>query len=120
MGSCLLLLVTAAQAQVTTAPAQSNTPVQSKTVVTVPRVPGLTTLFSGLNSGVSFSTVHNSAIGWYSVLTPGISYTLSPHYSADASTSIYRPRRVLQGTTPRTEMLVVQDGTAGDTLIGLH
>jgi len=120
MGSCLLLLVTAVQAQVTTAPAQSNTPVQSKTVATVPRVPGLTTLFSGLNSGVSFSTVHNSAIGWYSVLTPGISYTFSPHYSADASTSIYLHRRVLQGTTPRTEMLVVQDGTAGDTLIGLH
>jgi hypothetical protein len=120
MGSCLLLLVTVAKAQVTTAPAQSNTPVQSKTVALVQRVPGLTTLFSGLNTGVSFSTVHNSAIGWYSVLTPAVSYTFSPHYSADASTSLYLHRRVVQGNTPATQQLVVQGGTAGDTLIGLH
>src|ERR1700739_769902 len=120
VGSCLLLLVTAAQAQVTTEPAQSNTPTQSKTVTTVQRVPGLTTLFNGLNSGVSFSTVHNSAIGWYSVLTPAVSYTFSPHYSADASTSVYIHRRVLQGNTLRTQQLVVQDGPAGDALIGLH
>ena len=120
MGSCLMLVVTAAQAQVSAAPAQSNTPAQSKTVSMVQRVPGLATVFSGLNSGVSFSSVHNSAIGWYSVLTPGISYTFSPHYSADASTSIYLHRRVLQGNTPRTEKLVVQDGTAGDTLMGFH
>lgn len=78
VGSCLLLVVTAAQAQVSAAPAQSNTPAQSKTVAMVQRVPGLATVFSGLNSGVSFSSVHNSAIGWYSVLTPGISYTFSP------------------------------------------
>jgi hypothetical protein len=120
MGSCLLLLVTVAKAQVSAAPAQSNTPAQSKTVVTVPRVPGLTTLFSGVNAGVSLSSVHNSAIGWYSVLTPAVSYTFSTHYSADASTSIYLHRRVLQGSTPRTQQLVVEDGTAGDTLIGLH
>ncbi|KAA6458364.1 hypothetical protein DYQ86_20845 [Acidobacteria bacterium AB60] len=119
-GSCLLLLATAADAQVTAAPAQS-TPVQSKTVALVPRVPGLTTLFNGLNAGVSLSTVHNSAIGWYSVLTPAVNYTFSSRYSADASTSLYLHRRVLQTTTsPPTQQLVVQNTTAGDTLLGLH
>jgi hypothetical protein len=120
VGFCLLFLVTAVEAQVTTAPGQS-TPQQSKSVVTVPRVPGLTTLLNGMNVGVAYSSVHNSAIGWYSVLTPAMNYTFSRHYSADASASVYLHRRVLQSTTPAaTQQLVVQEGTAGDTLLGFH
>jgi hypothetical protein len=119
----LLLLIPAARAQVTAAPGQSTNPAQSKSLVTVPRVPGVTTLFSGLNAGVSYSSVHNSVIGWYSVVTPAVSYTFSRHYSADASASIYLHRRILQATITRqgqTQQLIVQDGNAGDTLLGFH
>ena len=120
MGSCLLLFATALGALVTAAPGQS-TPQQSKGVVTVPRVPGLTTLFNGLNAGVSYSTVHNSAIGWYYVLTPAVNYTFSRHYSADASASVYLHRLVLQSTSTLTNpQFAVEEGNAGDALLGLH
>lgn len=123
MASCLLLLLPAARAQVTAAPGQSTNPAQSKSMVILPRVPGVATLLSGLNTGVSYSSVHNSVIGWYSVVTPAVSYTFSPHYSADASASIYLHRRILQTSITRqglTQQLVVQEGNAGDTLLGFH
>ena len=88
----------------------------------VPRVPGVSLLWRGLNAGVTFSEVHDSSIGWYMVATPAASYTFSPHYSADASVSIYPYRRVEQQvqSAPPSLHLVGETGNAGDTLIGFH
>lgn len=88
----------------------------------VPKVPGLNTLWRGFNAGVTFSGVHDSAIGWYTVATPAVSYTLTEHYSADASISIYPSRRV-ENPDPEawlTDPLVLELGKLGDTFIGLH
>jgi hypothetical protein len=88
----------------------------------VPRVPGLNTLWRGLNAGVTFSGVHDSAIGWYTVATPAVSYTLTQHYSADASISIY-PSRQVQNTdlaTLLTNPFQLEVGDLGDTFIGIH
>ncbi len=89
---------------------------------TVPRVPGLSTLFDGLNAGVTYSAVHSSSVGWYTVSTPAVSYTFSRHFSSDASTSIYF-HRLVQNTNTATvaKQPLVDDGVnPGDTVIGLH
>ena len=109
------------RAQVTVAPGQS-TPKESKTVETVPRVPGITTLFRGFNAGVSATAVHDSTIGWYSVLTPAVSYTFSNRWSGDASTSIYF-HRLVENQNPATvitQLLVNPGYSPGDTVIGFH
>lgn len=88
----------------------------------VPRVPGVSTLLDGFNAGVSYSGVHSSSVGWYSVMTPAISYTFSERFSADASTSIYI-NRLIQNTDPATKAtqpLVTDGADPGDTLIGFH
>jgi hypothetical protein len=121
---CFFLLLACcfhARAQVTAAAgiAPGHT---ATTIAKVPRVPGVSTLFDGFNAGVTYSAVHNSGGGWYSVATPAVSYTFSPHYSADASTSIYF-NRLVENTNPATlaaHPLVEDSVDAGDTLIGLH
>ena len=88
----------------------------------VPKVPGVSTLLHGINVGVTFSGVHNSSIGWYTAVTPAASFTFSPHYSADASASIY-PTRMVENQNPAaaaSEPLVLDAGDAGDTFIGMH
>ena len=110
-----------ARAQVTP---QATGPTQSRTedVENVPRVPGVSSLLGGFNAGVSFFGVHNSAIGWFEVASPAVSYTFSPRFSADASTPIYL-RRYVEGTiTPpqTTAPLVLDENDAGDTLMGFH
>jgi hypothetical protein len=108
-------------AQVTAKPGQS-TPGESKVVEAVPRVPGVGMRFSGFNAGVTYSAVHNSSVGWYTVLTPAVNYTFSRHLSGDVSTSLYF-HRLIQNTNPvtaGTRYLVVDEASAGDTLIGLH
>ena len=102
--------------------ASSSTPADAAHLEQVPRVPGIGEVFRGFNAGVSFAGVHDSTIGWYNIVTPAISYTFSPHFSADASSSIY-PYRLVdvdQATTPPTIKLVGTEGEAGDTLIGMH
>jgi len=89
---------------------------------TVPRVPGMGSLLKGLNAGVTYSGVHNSQIGWYEAMFPALSYTFSPHYSADVSGTIYL-HRLVQNLNPgasATQKLVLDVGDAGDTVIGLH
>ncbi len=88
----------------------------------VPRVPGLSTLFRGLNAGVTYSGVHGSSIGWYEVAAPAVSYTISSHYSVDASTLIYLHRLVQNvNTGPQpTQRQALAIGDTGDTFIGLH
>lgn len=88
----------------------------------VPRVPGLSDRLRGFNVGISYLGAHNSAIGWYSVATPAISYTFSPHYSADASASIFF-RRQVQNLDPQASLerrLVVDAVDASDTFLSFH
>ena len=88
----------------------------------VPKVPGVATAFRGLNIGVNLAVAHDSSIGWYSIATPAVSYTFTPHFSADASIGIYPYRlvEVLQATTPPSEKLVGSQGKTSDTEIGFH
>ena len=88
----------------------------------VPRVPGLERVLRGFNAGLTSSAVHDSSIGWYSIVTPAVSYTVSPHYSADVSLSIY-PYRLAPNENPAaaaSQRLVTTHADLGDTLIGLH
>lgn len=103
-------------------PAVSTAPPETGHLEQVPKVPGLSTLWNGLNAGVTFSGVHDSSIGWYNVVTPALSYTFSQHYSADTSLSIY-PYRLVQkqvSTNPPIYQVVASHGEVGDTLIGVH
>jgi len=97
---------------------------QSRTeeVENVPRVPGVSTLLGGFNAGVSYFGVHNSAIGWFEVASPAVSYTFSPRFSADASTPIYLRRNVEGNIVPpqTSAPLVLDQDDAGDTLIDFH
>jgi hypothetical protein len=124
--ACLLLLALAsclhAETQEAVRAAASTAPTESSHLQQVPRVPELSTLWNGLNAGVTFSEVHDSSIGWYNVATPALSYTFSPHYSADVSLSIYPYRRKLKLTSINPFVLrsVANYGTVGDTLLGVH
>lgn len=82
----------------------------------------MSTLFRGLNAGVTVSAVHDSSIGWYNVVTSAAGYTISPHYSADASLSVY-PYPLVQNRNPAAppgQTLVTVLGDLGDTFVGLH
>lgn len=88
----------------------------------IPRVPGVRTLLHGFNAGFTVSGVHDSSIGWYNVVTSAVNYTFSPHYSADASISVY-PYRLIdnQLATPQPSAgLTPHLGDVGDTFIGFH
>jgi hypothetical protein len=119
----LLLLAPCLQARAQVPAAAGIAPAHtSETRAKVPRVSGVSTLFDGFNAGVTYSAVHNSGGGWYTVATPAVSYTFSRHYSADASASIYF-NRLVENTNPATltaHPLVTDGLDAGDTLIGFH
>ena len=88
----------------------------------VPRIPGVSTRLYGLDAELSASSVHDSFIGWHSVVTPTVSYTFSPRYSLDASVSIY-PYRLASTSdvrVPGSSRLVTTRGDIGDTLLGVH
>ena len=110
-----------AQAQVTAAAGVAPVHIPEK-VQTVPRVPGLGTLLDGLNAGVSYSGVHSSSVGWYTVMTPAVNYTFSRRFSADGSNSIYFHRQIANTNTATAvkHPLVDDPMDPGDTLIGLH
>jgi hypothetical protein len=48
-----------------------------------------TTFLANLNAGLTLTSVHDSAAGWYTLLTPAIAYTFSPRYSVDLSMPVY-------------------------------
>lgn len=118
---CLLGAGIRGQAQVTVQADASATP-DSSHLDQVPRVPGVSTLLRGLNAGITFSGVHDSSIGWFTVATPAISYSFSPRYSADASFSIYPSRQAANQYpgAPPGQQLVLVAGELSDTFIGLH
>ena len=118
---CAATWCAAAHAQVTAAAGVAPVRAPEK-VQTVPRVPGLSTLLDGLNAGITYSGVHSSSVGWYSVTTPAVNYTFSRRFSADASTSIYF-HRLVQNTDAATvtaHPLVDGGVNPGDTLVGFH
>lgn len=98
----------------------------SAQIAQVPRVPGVSTLLRGVNAGVTFSGVHDSSIGWYTVATPAMSCTFSRHYSADVSFTIYPSRNLVNSvlstdpSSPPTQQLLLATGELSDTFIGLH
>jgi hypothetical protein len=79
-----------------------------------------------VNAGVTFSGVHDSSIGWYTVATPAMYCAFSRHYSADVSFTIYPSRNVVNSVqssspgAPSTQQLVLATGELSDTFIGLH
>jgi len=89
---------------------------------TLPRVPGMSDMLGGFNAGISYLGVHNSTLGWYSVATPAISYTFTPHYSADVSASIYFHRMVenLAPDAQKDTRLVLDAVDASDTFLSFH
>jgi hypothetical protein len=102
-----------------TTPAAATKPAELENV---PRVPGVGSALRGINGGITYAGVHNSAIGWYEVLVPAVSYSFTEHYSADASAAVYL-HRFVQNQNPSSsssERLVLDVGDSGDTLIGLH
>ena len=117
----LLVSCISAHAQVSAAAGIAPGHIPEK-VQTVPRVPGLGSLLEGLNAGVTYSSVHSSSVGWYSVTTPAVNYNFSRRFSMDAGTSIYMHRKVAN-TNPVTaakQPLVDGGVNPGDTLIGFH
>lgn len=122
--ACVLLVVGAclcAQAQVTATPVETPA-AQPEKLEQVPRVPGVGTLFRGFNAGIAYSGVHSSAIGWYSVLTPAVSYSFSRHYSADINASIYF-QHLVETQIPRAapgDFESSNENAPGDTLFGFH
>lgn len=119
--SFMLACCISARAQVTAAAGVAPVHIPEK-VQTVPRVPGLGTLLDGLNAGVTYSGVHSSSVGWYTVMTPAVSYTFSRRFSADGSTSIYFHRMVenTDAATAAKHPLVDDPMDPGDTLLGFH
>jgi len=88
----------------------------------VPRVPGVGSRLSGFNAGLSFSGAHSSVIGWYQVVVPAVSYTISPHFSADVNLPVYIHRLVrnTDAATASQKYLVLDSLAVGDTQLGLH
>ncbi len=88
----------------------------------IPRVPGLATLFRGFDAGLTLTSVHDSSIGWYTLLTPAVSYTFSPRYSADASVSTYAFRLAPNPdqTQAATQALIPTHFDFSDTLLAVH
>jgi hypothetical protein len=76
--------------------------------------------FDRMNAGISAAGVHDSATGWYTIATPFLSFNLSPHYSADASVSIYPSRYVRSETARKDAALAFHAGEVGDTLLEAH
>lgn len=77
-------------------------------------------LLDGLDAAVTFAGVHDSYLGWYTVTTPAISYTFSPHYSADASVSIYPNRLAPDQSATGTSQLIATHGDVGDVFLAAH
>jgi hypothetical protein len=64
-----------------------------------PRVSGLSSVLRKFNAGITLTSVHDSALGWYTLVTPAIAYNFSPHYSMDLSMPVYLYRLAETQTT---------------------
>lgn len=100
----------------------------------VPRVPGLSASLRHLNAGLTFSGVNAANSGWYTVITPAVSYSLDSHFSADLSFSAYLDRSVETETTMQVSTVPGGNNTPnsvtimgtrshndpGDLMLGMH
>ena len=118
------------------APADADVP---SLLAEVPGVPGLSQRLAGLNTGVTLLSVHDSASGWYTLVTPATTWAFARRYSADVSFPLYLyrladesastktppppqgpgPGRPPQPTTTTT-LLMPQYMEPGDTVLALH
>lgn len=122
-----LLLGAGLSAAAQVSPQQTpSVPAQPEVLNNVPRVPGLSTLFGGVNAGVTYSGIHSSAIGWYQAIVPAASITFSPHYSGDVTGLIYADRLVEfpapappPGSPPGTATVGFTTAP-GDTVMAFH
>jgi len=85
----LVALCFAANAAAQTSAQLTDDPEQPSLLSTVPAVPGISSYLRGFNGGVSLTSVHDSSAGWYTLVTPALSYSVSPHYSVDISMPLY-------------------------------
>jgi len=95
---------------------------QQEPIQQVNQVPSSVVWLKGVNGGVTFAGIHDSSIGWYQAITPGLSYEFSRRWSTDASFTFY-PYRLASNQNPMTstsEPLVSSNGVIGDTLFGFH
>jgi hypothetical protein len=88
----------------------------------VPQVPGLASAVHGVNGGITFSGVHDSATGWSTIMTPALGYSLNDRFSADVTIPIYMYRLAeSRSANPRPGAeLVNQRGEPGDLVFAFH
>jgi hypothetical protein len=91
----------------------------------VPRVPGIGLPARSANAGLTLAAVHDAVSGWYTVATPAVGFTFSPHFSADLSLSAYLRRSVESfdqsaspGQPPTVQSSAKND--LGDLLAAVH
>jgi hypothetical protein len=119
-GSCLM--AGAEEATTVAAAVQSSIRQEAEGRGTVSQIPQMGSFLSGFNAGVAYYQVHDSAIGWYNVVAPAVSFSFSDRYSADASVTIY-PRRAIPVLNPPPifgESYRVTRGDLGDAQVGFH
>jgi len=125
-----LLIVASASAQNTQGtPQDPDLPSLLADYPGVPSVPGLSSRLRHFNAGVTLTSVHDSASGWYTLATPAVAYTFSPHYSIDLSFPIYLYRLAENETatdsggvtTPEsTRRLFIHKFDPGDMFLAAH
>ena len=102
--------------------AATRLPAQQTAQEVSTRLPSPPPLLDGFDAAVTVAGAHDSFLGWYSVISPEISYTFSPRYSADLSGSIY-PYRLAANpdqATAAARKFVSANGSAGDMLLEVH
>lgn len=99
----LLLSTCAASAQKAEQPPVD--PELPSVLAETPRIPRHNPRLQGLNAGVSFTSIHDSASGWYTLATPTISYNFSPHYELDLSMPIYLYRLAQDQTSMQPQQI---------------
>lgn len=89
---------------------------------TASRLAAVSSAFRGFSLGLNSSGVHNSYIGWYSVLSPALGYTFSGRYSADVSSAVYFDHQEWHtlSLSSSGSGLVTEGENVGDTLFAFH
>lgn len=82
--------------------------------------PAAKAVLDKLDAQITFAGVHDSYLGWYTVTTPAVLYTFSPHFSADASVAIYPSRNAPDSTANTNNYLRATHGDVGDTFLAGH
>jgi hypothetical protein len=84
--------------------------------------PALSNIVRGFDAGLTVTSLHDSVTGWATLATPAIGYTVSDHFSVDASIPIYfyRLAESLSRRPPPDSLFVAERSEPGDVVIGLH